>query len=671
MKNRISRRGLALVLLAVPLAPAVGRGADTPARPALPPAALVARLGDDSFEVREEATVQLARLARAAVPALEEGLKHPDREVRSRCEQLLARARRSDLDIHLDAFVLDPADKSIPPLPGWKKFQELAGNDLPARLLFARLARADRALLEQLEKNPAQLAGTLNTRLQRLMPKAALPNANARADAPSVEVASLLLVACAGTANQQLFDRMQNLFYQPAFRAELLDNPASRRLAARILGQHRGGDVYAISQVAWMAQHLQLTELIEGKLRPALAKFIEDPKLGDDLGKLQQAVYLAGTLGMTPEIEARLKPLVRKLAASAGDERNPGKFQQAVQMAQQLQMQDLIDQVLKPAAYKQILVAAEKVGDQGQFWQARYAAQTLGLNDLFEATVKPAASKVIAEAADHPGDINKFHNALYLAQNLNLQEAMEGALKPAARQHILAALEQPGDVNRLQQAVQMARSLNLQEMLNDTVKPVVRRQAAALAAGATDLNNLTQLHYLAQSLGAGDVTEDHIKPALRKYFASAKDKPIDPNFANQGLQLARTLRLKEAIPLAFKAAQSKDVNTWARGNAIFFIGEVGTKEEVARLEGLLGDTTVIGSAGINWTTVTAQVRDVALAMLLHTNGQNLAEYGYPYFQIVQGIQPFQTSPGCVGFADDAGRDAAFKKWKEWQGKQKK
>ena len=36
--------------------------------------------------------------------------------------------------------------------------------------------------------------------------------------------------------------------------------------------------------------------------------------------------------------------------------------------------------------------------------------------------------------------------------------------------------------------------------------------------------------------------------------------------------------------------------------------------------------------------------------LLVANGQNLADYGYPYFQIVQGVQPFQTSPGCVGFA---------------------
>ena len=98
---------------------------------------------------------------------------------------------------------------------------------------------------------------------------------------------------------------------------------------------------------------------------------------------------------------------------------------------------------------------------------------------------------------------------------------------------------------------------------------------------------------------------------------------------------------------------------------MFYVGQLGTKEDIAQLAPLLTDKAAIGSSSVNWTQIKAEVRDLALAMLLHSRGQALADYGYPYFQIVQGVQPFQTSPGCVGFANDTDREAAFKKWAEF------
>ena len=105
--------------------------------------------------------------------------------------------------------------------------------------------------------------------------------------------------------------------------------------------------------------------------------------------------------------------------------------------------------------------------------------------------------------------------------------------------------------------------------------------------------------------------------------------------------------------------------------AIFFVAEFGTKDEVAKLDSLLEDTTSIGSAGVNWTTLHAQVRDVVLGVKLFQAGQPLGDFGFVYFQIIPNLTPFQTSPSCMGFTDDNARAAAFKKWKEWQDKQKK
>jgi len=53
------------------------------------PAALVERLGDDSIDARDEAVSALRRMGDRAVPALEDGLRHADAEVRAQSLDLL------------------------------------------------------------------------------------------------------------------------------------------------------------------------------------------------------------------------------------------------------------------------------------------------------------------------------------------------------------------------------------------------------------------------------------------------------------------------------------------------------------------------------------------------------------------------------------------------------
>ena len=58
-----------------------------------------------------------------------------------------------------------------------------------------------------------------------------------------------------------------------------------------------------------------------------------------------------------------------------------------------------------------------------------------------------------------------------------------------------------------------------------------------------------------------------------------------------------------------------------------------------------------------------QIRDVALAILLHMTDQNLREYGFPSAQ-PYGETAFQE--GALGFADPAAREAALRKWARWR-----
>src|SRR5205823_5569939 len=109
------------------------------------------QLGASTFDEREEAARQLLHLGPRAVPALREGLKSPDPEVRRRCGALLPAVLRSDEDRRLDAFLRDGSLKGAP-LPGWAALKKNAGDDRVARLLYAELYRGHRGVLEALHK---------------------------------------------------------------------------------------------------------------------------------------------------------------------------------------------------------------------------------------------------------------------------------------------------------------------------------------------------------------------------------------------------------------------------------------------------------------------------------------------------------------------------------------
>jgi hypothetical protein len=629
-------------------------------------AALVRQLGDDSFEVREAASAQLLRLGRAAEGALRAGLKDGDSEVRRRCAALLPLARRSDLDVRLDAFLAGGDGQQAPPLPGWARFRELAGDDLPSRRLYVDLYRADRAVLEALAKDPKQVAAQLARRCDQLQSRAGGWGPSDRKPSAG-EVAALLLSArCAGAAlDVQAFYRLNNVFYRPAVAAAVLASPAAERLLAPVLAA-RAADPGTSYQVLWLAQNLRLTGFIEKTLKPAARKLVADARAHPgDLNKLYQAANMATMLDL-PDVLADLRPVVRDLAEAAARQPNDlGKFYQAMNLAQQLNMQQTIDGTLKPAVMRLLASAAEHPTDVNRIYQALNPAQALGMQGAINDTLKPAVHKLALAETRGPFDFNRFVQAVNLARQLHMQETIETVLRPYARKHVVALLEESDDLAILNKAVVLARDVGLQDLIDNTLKPVATKAAAAALAGPPDLARVNQVYLLAESLGVRDtMVEESVKPALRKALLAAKDQPAGSwPPVGQALQLASTLGMKEGLPLAHKAARAQELNGWARAQALQYIVKVGGKDEIPRLEGLLGDTTVIGSCGINATVVTTQLRDVALAAVVSLSGQSLSDYGFPFFQMVAGADLSTTSPSCAGFADAAARQAAVKKWK--------
>ncbi|HTQ39029.1 MAG TPA: hypothetical protein VMJ32_08370 [Pirellulales bacterium] len=137
--------------------------------------ALIAKLGDDVFAVREAASNQLARQGIAAKPQLLAALESSDAEVRFRARHILEVVVEADFQKRLSAFSADVDGKQNLSMPGWSSFKRTMGSSQAARQVFVEMQQAEAALLESYEAGPKQAA-------EKLRAQAALdpPTTNAR-----------------------------------------------------------------------------------------------------------------------------------------------------------------------------------------------------------------------------------------------------------------------------------------------------------------------------------------------------------------------------------------------------------------------------------------------------------------------------------------------------------
>jgi hypothetical protein len=159
--------------------------------------------------------------------------------------------------------------------------------------------------------------------------------------------------------------------------------------------------------------------------------------------------------------------------------------------------------------------------------------------------------------------------------------------------------------------------------------------------------------------------------ASRKILASFIEQRSDQNTLPQIMHLVLQMEIKELVPVALKMALAKETQAYNKSTAVLIVGKMGTKEEAEKLEPLLADTTGLGAVMVGTQRLDAQLRDVVLAALIESNGQNPADYGFPYLQQNQIPQGGYVAPSWYGFAKNEDRQAALKKFRDWQGKQPK
>jgi hypothetical protein len=136
--------------------------------------------------------------------------------------------------------------------------------------------------------------------------------------------------------------------------------------------------------------------------------------------------------------------------------------------------------------------------------------------------------------------------------------------------------------------------------------------------------------------------------------------------ARENLILAFTFDLKEGLDLAVKllANEGRGQPPAIRQEALLAIGRFGNHTHIAMVEPLLKDSDFCSPQQGN-DPRQSQVRDVALAVLIHLSGQELKDYKLDHVPL-HSLTVFQS--GMIAFADPLTRKAALRKWEIWSGR---
>jgi len=162
------------------------------------------------------------------------------------------------------------------------------------------------------------------------------------------------------------------------------------------------------------------------------------------------------------------------------------------------------------------------------------------------------------------------------------------------------------------------------------------------------------------------------RQAIRKLVSSwvtdcpNKNEPL----LLQRLQLVQAYELRDALPWVAQVLQSTEASGSAsartRASAILILGKLGNPEHADFLKPLLEDKRVcqqVRGATPQKKVLSVQVRDVALAVMIHLAGKDVKDFGYLH------ARPNQQSVfilGTLHFAGDAQRDQALAKWRQWK-----
>lgn len=150
--------------------------------------------------------------------------------------------------------------------------------------------------------------------------------------------------------------------------------------------------------------------------------------------------------------------------------------------------------------------------------------------------------------------------------------------------------------------------------------------------------------------------------ALKRMLGAWVLRTASSNNSYPGMVLAIQYDLREGLDPAIGMLKQTGGPPHFVQFAILVVGRFGGKEHIPLLEGLLDNSTPLVTQNFGGQQLRCELRDVALATLIHLTQQDFKQYGFAHLE--RNPQTlFNTN--SVGFATDEARSAALRKWKLW------
>ena len=156
---------------------------------------------------------------------------------------------------------------------------------------------------------------------------------------------------------------------------------------------------------------------------------------------------------------------------------------------------------------------------------------------------------------------------------------------------------------------------------------------------------------------------------LKKLLGAWIARGSSPETATQDMWFALRYDIAEGLKpaLAILVNAQFEHSPQVREYALLVVAKFGDRSHLDVLGPLLGDTSSSDSSSTFRKRARVEVRDVALATMIHLSGQKLKDFGFE-----QAGEKFfdRFDVDSLGFSTDAKRQAALAKWRVWERLQK-
>jgi len=178
----------------------------------------------------------------------------------------------------------------------------------------------------------------------------------------------------------------------------------------------------------------------------------------------------------------------------------------------------------------------------------------------------------------------------------------------------------------------------------------------------TYLSNFSYRPAMATGLES-EATREELRAILGAWVA----RPIDGPNGYQQMILGLRHGLKSALPSAVKILHGPGALPHVREYALLVVARFGSREELPLVEACLTDPAVCVTTHHENRQVGIQVRDIALAVALHLQGQPLRDYGFDRAL----ADPFMVyQPHTLMFVSEQQRESSLQKFRDWSNRQR-